>query len=1533
MSDDAHIGIQVEADATQVTSTANQAAEALSKLLGKVKELETSLKGVFNGKLPANLKQLEEYAKTIEAGPRGRTSRIAEELATGPAAKTRQAVRKIRTSGAVRELQAEKALNQELEARRRIYQNLRRDNPSSTPDQIAEKYRLKLRQLGDEPSTVVRQKKGQNTAKALDAQREEVAASHARMLAELKQFNADTLVEEERALAKKKVLDEKKKAEERRRSPFGRLAQAAGYVADYALVGVGIGAAAKVGGDVVQLEDKMNAIKADSGGTEAQVSSLTKAILDLGTKTRQTNVDLAETADQLLKSGYSFEQAQKMLKPIANLATATGSSSKDSTDSMVTVLKTFDLGADRADKVGNSLVALAQRSRLPIEQVAQGLQSVGNIAHQDGITFDELIATFGQLSQAGIKSGSTMGAGLKTLLTAIENPSKKLQDALSKAGMSVSDIDVKTHGLQGAMENLAKIDFLSALPARAANIAAALVKTKDSFDGIHESILNSNASTQAADIRMQSLGAQTQRLTNSAVSLVFSGTAPLLKVLQGLVGALAAVTEAMSKLGPVIGVVGTALGALTASALIVWLAGTAKTALLASTVFTTLAEGFAVVAAAGGLLEGTMVVLGAAFTFATGPVGILAIAIGVVAGAFALLNYQHDQYVKRADEAKEKTSKLAGELENLKSESGEVTSEITRLNERHDAYVGKAGAVGAETETLIGKFANFGQQIKGNITDINQLIEALGRFSRAQAQAMAEKAVAKIDSLGDQKNAEVGNQSALRQKMMNMASHKMGAGSRNPYASVRDIQEKASKGIALTQADLNRLHDMGLGDSPLANAARDYLGSSEKIGQFNSDISATRANYLTPARVNADAGVAAFKLQIEKQQQQIAAKRKLAPLRGPGAVKANDEIRAMQDGFASANVTQANQIAGRLGPTNGGTDAVLGVLNGFTPRAVAPGQETKKQFSDRITNLKNAKKYDEAEKAELANATSDEDIQNIHDKYDNLRAKAGRGKASKGAHNEAATDKFDLQDLDRTIAGKVAQGGQDISADLAERGEKQRAQMREGWKGKGFSRDQMDRQMASLDSKISDYTIKMLSGNIAGAKAIIAKQASDKSTDTVGVLQAQLSSGNGDLAKAQQSIHDSVFGKVIAQINYENEQFKASTQTDPATAQSMIAKRAELVRAGVAEVFAAQEEAIRNASMGEQFKHDIARQGAERKDASKRSQLEAFKNNRGVQNIGGVHDWIADQALQQLDIKGARRTVDEAQFKNNVANTNVASFQRIADAAKGGVGEAKALKDLQDARVAAEATNKALKEANDNLVKIDGSSQSFANYSEAAAAAWKQFSTEAKLNMPMTERFADGLHDALTAANGGMNKFFQDMISGTVKGKQAFASLGIAILQAIANKAIAAAVDMLFNFVGGMGKGVPKSMIGLGGFGMKQGGEVRRMAQGGEVGAMNRDSVPILAEPGEVMMNKTAVDFIGKSNLLSMNTMGNRRISGVSSAARQAKREPDVVNTYIVAPGQQPSMTAKDVIVAVTQDMLSNGQTKKLVRAIAIGNA
>lgn len=90
--------------------------------------------------------------------------------------------------------------------------------------------------------------------------------------------------------------------------------------------------------------------------------------------------------------------------------------------------------------------------------------------------------------------------------------------------------------------------------------------------------------------------------------------------------------------------------------------------------------------------------------------------------------------------------------------------------------------------------------------------------------------------------------------------------------------------------------------------------------------------------------------------------------------------------------------------------------------------------------------------------------------------------------------------------------------------------------------------------------------------------------------------------------------------------------------------------------------------------------------------------------------------------------------------------------------------------------------------------------------------------------------------------------------------------------------------------------------------------------------------PGEAVLRQSAVQMMGEDKINRLNAAGNRRASAVPSLGQtMAERKPDTTNVYVVAPEHKPSLGKNDVLMIMQEDMLTGGQSKRLVKATARG--
>jgi hypothetical protein len=141
-------------------------------------------------------------------------------------------------------------------------------------------------------------------------------------------------------------------------------------------------------------------------------------------------------------------------------------------------------------------------------------------------------------ANAGIKSGSTIGTGMRQLIIDLQEPTDKFKKQLDALGLTMADVDVKTQGLDGVIRNLTKSGFTASaayasFETRAAAFFLALKGQMDTYDQLSQSITQTGAAAAAQERAMTSLSAQWQKFLNLLTEIAAGLTGPFMVAMKG----------------------------------------------------------------------------------------------------------------------------------------------------------------------------------------------------------------------------------------------------------------------------------------------------------------------------------------------------------------------------------------------------------------------------------------------------------------------------------------------------------------------------------------------------------------------------------------------------------------------------------------------------------------------------------------------------------------------------------------------------------------------------------------------------------------------------------------------------------------------------------------------------------------------------------------------------------------------------------------------------------------------------------------
>jgi TP901 family phage tail tape measure protein len=295
-----------------------------------------------------------------------------------------------------------------------------------------------------------------------------------------------------------------------------------------AAVATGIGASVKTAMD---FEAQMSRVKSISDATDSEFANLRESALDLGASTSKSASEVAIAFEDMAAKGFNATQIIEAMPGVIAAAEASGSDLALTADVVASALNGFGLEAAEASRIADVLAKTANISAASMSDMQYAFKYVGPVANSLGISLEEVAATIGIMTNAGL-DGSSAGTALRASLLALNNPAKAQAEIMKDIGFSMQDSNGEAKSLSAMFADLTKATEGMTEAERVATIAK-LVGTEASSGMISvlsggvgqlneftDSLKNSaGASKEAAAIMKDNLKGAVDELMGSLESL------------------------------------------------------------------------------------------------------------------------------------------------------------------------------------------------------------------------------------------------------------------------------------------------------------------------------------------------------------------------------------------------------------------------------------------------------------------------------------------------------------------------------------------------------------------------------------------------------------------------------------------------------------------------------------------------------------------------------------------------------------------------------------------------------------------------------------------------------------------------------------------------------------------------------------------------------------------------------------------------------------------------------------------------------
>src|SRR5678809_1439047 len=209
---------------------------------------------------------------------------------------------------------------------------------------------------------------------------------------------------------------------------------------------------------VTAFQDSMLRLQATSNATTQAMGQLEKQSRSLGATSRFSAQQAADAQNFLAMAGFKVNEILSATPSVMKFASAASLDLARSADIASNVLGGMQLPVSELEKVMNTMINTAQSANTNVSQLGEAFAYAAPLAVTAGISIDTLSASVGVLGDAGIQGGRA-GTALVGVIRQLSDITPKAEESLAKYGISIADMDIKTHGLTAVLKRLGEANL------------------------------------------------------------------------------------------------------------------------------------------------------------------------------------------------------------------------------------------------------------------------------------------------------------------------------------------------------------------------------------------------------------------------------------------------------------------------------------------------------------------------------------------------------------------------------------------------------------------------------------------------------------------------------------------------------------------------------------------------------------------------------------------------------------------------------------------------------------------------------------------------------------------------------------------------------------------------------------------------------------------------------------------------------------------------------------------------------------------
>lgn len=400
-------------------------------------------------------------------------------------------------------------------------------------------------------------------------------------------------------------------------------------------------------------EKAMNVFKLATGATAGEMARASAAIEAIAHDLSLPGITKADAANALMalgNAGLSATDAINALRPALLLAEAGEIKGAEAADILTAALSGFSLPGTEAARVVDLLAGAALAAQGYVRDIGEAVRVAGPVFAAAGVPIENLVTGIAELAKNGI-IGANAGEQLKSMMLRLINPTEEASGLMTAMGVHVYDAQGKLKDFReiirefqaglAPLTEAQRNQRLATIFGSEAVSAAAIIFQKEGvpgFDKMKEAVTQAGTAQALATAKTQGLSGATDGLAKALDTASSDAVKPFEEDIKSLAVTLTAAVLWFNSLDGDTQKVIVTVGALAA----------ALPAL--GFVFSGVGAAIGGVLEVGGFLLASLDGLGAAATLlATGPLGLLILAIGGLVAVLVWAYHENETFRSAID--------------------------------------------------------------------------------------------------------------------------------------------------------------------------------------------------------------------------------------------------------------------------------------------------------------------------------------------------------------------------------------------------------------------------------------------------------------------------------------------------------------------------------------------------------------------------------------------------------------------------------------------------------------------------------------------------------------------------------------------------------------------------------------------------------------------------------------------------------------------------------------------------------------------